>query len=126
MYNLTQGSTRTFVYGVLGTAAGTLRFRAGVTSTVGTFETRGTGSRLLQSTTPGVRATLSQASGTVNANGLIIRDIAATGGATWNAYIDQNNVDAGNNTGWNFGLSPTALAYEVPYEIRSFTQPRRF
>lgn len=123
---LTQGSTRAFVYGTSPTAAGTLRLKAGVTSTVGLFETRGTGSRFLQSTTPGVRATLSQASGTVNATGLIIQDVAAAGGATWNAYVDQNNVDAGNNTGWNFGLSPTALAYEVPYEIRSFTQPRRF
>lgn len=123
---LTQGSTRAFVYGTLPTAAGTLRLKAGVTSTVGLFETRGTGSRFLQSTTPGVQATLSQASGTVNASNLVIQDINATGGATWNAYVDYDNEDAGNNDGWNFGLSPPYETYEPPIIIRSFTQPRRF
>jgi hypothetical protein len=123
---LTQGSTRTFVLGTAPTFFGTVRLKAGVTSVVGVFETRGAGLRTLQSTSPGAQATLSQASGTVNAAWLTIQDIAATGGAVWNAYADQNNVDAGNNTGWNFGSSPTVLAYELPYEIRSFTQPRRF
>jgi len=122
----TQGSTRAFVVGTLPTFSGTVKLKAGVTSVVGTFETRGTEQRTLQSTSPGTRATLSQASGTVTAAWLTVQDIAATGGATWNAYVDQNNVNAGNNTGWNFGLSPTVLAYELPYEIRSFTQLRRF
>jgi hypothetical protein len=122
---LTQGVTRNFIVGA-SNAAGTVQLKANATSTVGVFSTSGALQKYLQSTLPGTRATLSQASGTVNATSLTIQDIAATGGATWNAYVDQNNVDAGNNTGWNFGLSPTVLAYELPYEIRSFTQPRRF
>ena len=118
---LTQGATNTFAF-----SSGTVRLKESVTHTVGAFSASGATRKFLQSTLPGTRATLSQASGTVNATSLTIQDIAATGGATWNAYVDQNNVDAGNNTGWNFGLSPTVLAYELPYEIRSFTQPRRF
>jgi hypothetical protein len=122
---LTQGVTRNFIVGA-SNATGTVQLRANATSTVGVFSTSGALQKYLQSTLAGSRATLSQASGTVTAASLTIQDIAATGGATWNAYVDQNNVDAGNNTGWNFGLSPTVLAYELPYEIRSFTQPRRF
>jgi hypothetical protein len=106
--------------------AGVLRLKEGVTSTVTTFVSSSATPKTLNSAVSGSPATLSQASGSVSTTSLTIQDIAATGGAAWNAYIDQNNVNAGNNTGWNFGLSPTVLAYEVPYEIRSFTQPRRF
>jgi hypothetical protein len=107
-------------------ASGIAALAAGATSSVVTFVANSATPKTLRSTSAGVQATLSQTSGTVNAASLTIQDIAATGGATWNAYVNQNNVDAGNNTGWNFGLSPTVLAYELPYEIRSFTQPRRF
>lgn len=106
--------------------AGVLRLKEGVTSAVTTFVANSAISKTLNSAVSGSQATLSQSSGSVSAASLTIQDIVATGGATWNAYVDQNNVNAGNNTGWNFGLSPTALAYEVLYEIRSFTQPRRF
>ena len=47
-------------------------------------------------------------SGTVNANYLTIQDSKATGGATFNAFTgagggsSANNVNSGNNTGWNF------------------------
>jgi hypothetical protein len=58
----------------------------------------------LQSTSAGVQAILSQSGGTVNANNLTIKDISAIGGATWNAYTTNNNVDAGNNLGWDFSL----------------------
>ena len=54
-----------------------------------------------------------------------IQDIAAAGGATWNAFASNNNVDAGNNSGWNFGLTPQ-YAYEYPIELRSFTERKRF
>ena len=52
----------------------------------------------LNSSNPGTQATLSVASGTVDGVYLILQDIAATGGATFNA--DQT-IDNGNNTGWN-------------------------
>jgi hypothetical protein len=96
---LTQGSTRAFTI-----TNGTVKLKNGLTSTVGTFGTSGTNQKFLQSTVAGSRATLSQASGTVNANYLTVKDINATGGATWNAYTINNNVDAGNNLGWDFSF----------------------
>lgn len=106
--------------------SGTLRLKDGVTSTVGAFATSGTTQKFLQSTVAGTQATLSQSSGTVSASYLTIQDIGATGGATWNSLWSNNNVDAGNNTGWVFGDPPITLATEYTYALRSFTQPRRF
>lgn len=117
---LTQGSTRNFTF-----TAGTLEFAASATSTVGNFVTSGTTPKTLKSTTNGVQATLSQASGTVNATYTTIQDINATGGATWNAFYVNNNVDAGNNTGWNFTDNPINVS-EVTMRLRSFTEPRSF
>jgi len=117
---LTQGSTRAFTI-----TNGTVKLKAGATSTVGAFATSGSNQKYLQSTTAGSQATLSQASGTVTVSYLSIKDIAATGGATWNAYVDYNNVDQGDNTGWDFSNSP-AIDNEFPIALRSFTQPKRF
>jgi hypothetical protein len=118
---LTQGSTRAFTI-----TNGTVQLKNGVTSTVGVFATSTTTQKFLQSTLAGSQATLSQASGTVNASYLTIKDINATGGATWNALWSNNNVDAGGNSGWVFGNQPIINAVEYTYQIRSFTQPRRF
>jgi hypothetical protein len=118
---LTQGSTRAFTI-----TEGTVQLKSGATSTAGSFVANSTSVKYLQSTTPGSQVTISQASGTVNASNLTIQDINATGGATWNAYVDYDNTDAGNNDGWDFGLSPPYATYEPPIIIRSFTQPRRF
>ena len=118
---ITQGSTRTFTL-----TDGTVQLKNGVTSTVGAFITTGTNQKFLQSTTPGSQATLSQASGTVDASYLTIRDINAVGGAEWDAFVNQQNIDAGNNDGWDFGISPIVGSYEYTYQLRSFTQPRRF
>ena len=90
---------------------GTLRLKAGVTSAVGSFSTTGTNQKFLQSTTPGVQATLSDASGTVSASYLSIRDINATGGAVWQAYTTNQNVDAGNNDGWDFSSQTGKYIY---------------
>lgn len=94
---LTQGSTRAFTF-----TAGTLQFKNGTTNTVGSFLTTGTTQKFLESTLAGSQATLSQATGTVNVSYLTIKDSNATGGATFYAYLGQNNIDAGNNTGWFF------------------------
>jgi hypothetical protein len=119
---LTLGATRTL------TCAGTVIFAAGTTNTAGTFVFNGTSSDpiTLESDTPGSQFTLSQASGTVNATNTTITDSNATGGATFNAFVDQGNIDAGNNDGWDFGISPIVGSYEYTYQLRSFTQPRRF
>ena len=118
---LTQGSTRAFTI-----TNGTVQLKSGVTSTVGSFVASSTAVKSLQSTTPGSQATISQASGTVSVSDLTIQDSNAAGGASWNAYTDFENTDAGNNDGWNFSLSPPYTTAELPVTLRSFTQPRRF
>jgi hypothetical protein len=118
---LTQGSTRNFTI-----TNGTVQLKNGVTSTVGNFVANNSNVKFLQSTTLGSQATLTQASGTVNVVDLTIRDINAVGGASWNAYTDFENTDAGNNDGWNFSLSPPYSIAELPVTLRPFTQPRRF
>ena len=97
---LTLGSTRALTFSL-----GTLQLKSSVTNTVGSFVTSGTTLKYLQSTTSGTQATLSQASGTVTATYLSIQDSNATGGATFTATA-ATNVNAGNNTGWNFGITP--------------------
>ncbi|CAB5223039.1 hypothetical protein UFOVP379_51 [uncultured Caudovirales phage] len=94
---LTMGTTNTFTF-----TAGTVKLKNGVTSTVGAFATTGTTQKFLESTLAGSQATLSQASGTVSVGYLTIKDINATGGATFNAYTVNSNVNAGNNLGWDF------------------------
>jgi hypothetical protein len=96
---LTQGSTKAFTI-----TNGTVKLKNGTTSTVGSFATgAGTTQRFLQSTVAGTQATISDASGTNTATYLTIQDIAATGGATWNALLTSGNVNGGNTDGWNFG-----------------------
>jgi hypothetical protein len=111
---LTQGSTRAFTI-----TNGTVQLKNGVTSTVGGFATSGTTQKILESTLAGSQATLSQASGTVNASYLTIKDINATGGATWNAYVTNNNINAGNNVGWDFYL-PVNSIYDS-LRLRGYT-----
>jgi hypothetical protein len=103
---LTQGSTRAFTI-----ANGAVEFKSGVTSTVGSFATSSTNQKFLQSTLAGSQATLSQASGTVSSSYLTIKDINATGGATWQAFTTNNNVDAGNNLGWDFSFQVGRYIY---------------
>lgn len=93
----TQSSSRQFTI-----TNGTVQFKNSATSTVGAFATSGTTQKFLQSTVAGSQATLFQASGTVSVSYLTIKDINATGGATWNAFVSQDNVNVGNNTGWDF------------------------
>jgi hypothetical protein len=45
---------------------------------------------------------ISMSSGTVNATNCTISNSTAEGGATFNALVDNGNIDGGGNTGWNF------------------------
>jgi len=121
-----QVAENTTCSGAVTLTQGTLKIKDGATFTIGTFATSGTTQKFLQSTLAGTQATLSQASGTVNASYLTIQDINATGGATWNALTTNNNVDGGNNDGWDFGIVPITFAELNGFKLRSFTQPRRF
>jgi hypothetical protein len=92
------------VTGALTMTDGTLQLAAGTTNTVGSFVTTGTTLKYLQSTTPGTQATISDASGTDTVSYLSIQDSNATGGAVWEAFTTNENVDAGNNSGWDFSF----------------------
>jgi hypothetical protein len=82
--------------------SGEMRLKNAAISVLTAFATAGAALKTLRSTVAGSQAILSQASGTVNASNLTVQDINATGGATFNAYTNKNNTDAGNNDGWNF------------------------
>jgi len=80
----------------------TIIFPASATQTLSNFQLSGaslTNLTTIKSSTTGVQATLSKASGTVYMNYLSIQDINATGGARW---IAQNSVNVSNNSGWLF------------------------
>ena len=100
-------------------SAGTLKFKNGTTNSFGSFVTSGTTQKTLQSTLAGSQATVSQTTGTVSATYLTIKDINATGGATWNAYVTSNNVNDGNNAGWDFYL-PSDSIYDS-LRLRGYT-----
>ena len=117
---LTVGATR-----ALTLRAGTIQFKSGATSSAGTFVISGSSSVTLNATTSGSAATISQTAGTVGAINATIKDIAATGGATWNAFVENNNINGGNNTGWDFGQGPI---YDIEFSaaLRSFTERKHF
>jgi len=84
--------------------ASQITFPASTTTTVNNFTLSGSSGNLvsIRSSTPATQFTLSKSSGTVNASFLDIQDSNATGGAIWNAFTSNGNVDNGNNTGWVF------------------------
>ena len=119
---LTLGSTR-----ALTMTNGTLKLKSGTTNTVGSFVTTGTTQKFLSATTPGSQATLSDASGTNSVSYLTIQDSAATGGAVFQSYLSDSNVNSGNNTGWNFGnviagnvITETATGTDAVASIATF------
>lgn len=91
----------------------TIRFGSGLTTTFTDFDVSGTSGNqvTLSGSAPGSQATLSQPSGTVSASYLTIQDINATGGATWQAFTTNDNVDAGNNLGWDFSFQVGRYIY---------------
>jgi len=82
----------------------TVTLTAGTTQTVNAFSLAGTAGNLitLNTSSSGTKATLSDSSGVNSVSFASIKDINATGGAVWNAYSSSGNIDAGNNTGWDF------------------------
>lgn len=85
----------------------TVSFEAGSITTVTNFTLAGSAGNLvtINSTIPGTQFTLSKSSGNVVANYLRIQDSNATGGAYWDA-TNGTNVNLGNNSGWDFPISP--------------------
>jgi hypothetical protein len=99
----------------------TITFPASTTTTVSVFNVSGTSGNLItiNSSTPGTRATLSDASGVNSVSFCDIKDINATGGAIWNAYVTNNNVNVSNNVGWDFYL-PVNSIYDS-LRLRGYT-----
>lgn len=86
------------------TGAATITFTAGSSQTVSQFTASGAAGKLLtlQSSSAGTRFTLIKLIGVVNVSFCSIKDSAGTGGARWQAYFVNGNVDAGNNLNWIF------------------------
>lgn len=82
----------------------TVLFGSNATFTFADFDLNGTPSDPLTigSTVSGTQFTLSQPSGVVSMSNTTITDSVATGGALWQAYLINDNVDGGNNVGWDF------------------------
>jgi hypothetical protein len=94
----------------------TILFTAGTTQTVSDFTLSGTSGNLITiDSTTASQFTLSKASGTVSVSFVDIADSNATGGATWNAFTSNGNVDGGNNTGWIFGDVGTGNMFMMFY-----------
>jgi len=66
------------------------------------FDASGTPSGQIYLLGSGSGTPITQTSGTVNLSYATINSIIATGGATWNAFTSNGNIDGGGNTGWNF------------------------
>ena len=79
---------------------GVLRLNSGNTQTVTSLTANGTNDQpvTIKSIQDGSTSSISQATGTVDANNIILKDNVATGGAIFNA---TEAYDKGNNTGWN-------------------------
>lgn len=77
----------------------TVSLESGTTLTVNQLIATGTKAENITifASTAASAATISRASGVVNAEYLVMQDITAAGGATFNA---TNTIDNGNNTGW--------------------------
>lgn len=97
------------------TQPGTIYFEVSTTQTVTNFLLSGTSGNLisLASTTPGTRFNLSSPSGTKNVSYCSITDSNATGGAVWNSFLTNGNVDGGNNLGWIFSTGGTGNMFLV-------------
>lgn len=100
----------------------TVTLTAGTTQTVTSLGLAGTSGNLitLNSSVAGTRATIFKASGSVSLSFVSIKDIAATGGANFNAFTSNGCVDGGNNTGWDFNSALYPTIYTVRKTKRYF------
>lgn len=105
---LTIAGTNTFG-DITNTHAGSSTISLGANQTVSNFTLSGTVGNVItfNSSSSGTRRNISKTSGTVNVTFLSIKDSNGTGGATWDAFTANGNVDGGNNLGWNF-VPPTS------------------
>lgn len=93
----------------------TVTFTSGTTQTFTTdFSLSGTSGNLVTinaSTTS--QATLTKSSGTLSVSYCDISYSNAIGGASWQAYVSDGNINDGNNTGWLFSPAGTGNFFMV-------------
>ena len=102
---LTIAGTNTFQNITNSVQPATVLFKEFTTNTfTNDFDLNGTSGNLITigSATPASTYTLSKSSGTVDVSFCSISDSIATGGASWQSFTSNGNVDGGNNTGWSF------------------------
>jgi hypothetical protein len=109
------------------TGATTVTFTAGTTQTVTQFTASGTSSNqlTLNSTSAGNAWYLSDSSGTNSISYTTLSDSHAQGGATWDAYTTNGNINGGSNNNWNFAI-PVTYSYSADIKLRSMAQRGRF
>jgi len=102
-------------------ANSTTTLKHGVTNTITSLVSNGTSGHLavINSDLSGSPATINKTSGVVSLNYASIKDSTATGGASWQAYTSNGNVDATGNTGWLF----TPLSNATQITSFNFTSP---
>jgi hypothetical protein len=89
--------------------ATTISFQSGQTQTVSNFTASGQSGRQLSIIRSALtNGFLSKASGTISVSFCTITGNTATGGATWEAFTTNGNINGGNNTGWIFGAVDVA------------------
>ena len=82
-------------------------FAAGQTNTFNNFSLSGTsGNLIVIDSSTAASHTLSKPSGIVSVAFCAISNSTATGGASWQAYTVNGNLDNGNNSGWLFSDAP--------------------
>ena len=88
-----------------------VRFTAGTTQTVASFVATGTAGHLvtLNNVTGASTWAISDASGVNSVSYSSIAHSAAAGGASWQAYLSNGNVNGGTNSGWDFSGFPALL-----------------
>jgi len=88
----------------------TVLFTAGTTNTfLSGFSLSGTSGNLITiGSATAASHTLSKASGTVSVSFCSISRSSATGGAAWQSFFSNGNVNNGNNTGWDFTSNAVA------------------
>ena len=87
--------------------ATSINFQSGQTTTVSNFTASGQSGRQLSiGRSGGTNGILSKATGTVSVSFCTITGNTATGGATWEAFTINGNVNGGSNVGWLFSNLP--------------------
>lgn len=81
----------------------TVKFTAGTTQKINKFVASGAANKKITlNSTSSLKATLKDAGGTNSLKHCNISNLTVNGGATWEAFTSNGNIDKGNNYGWIF------------------------